>query len=164
MTHNSNATNSGLSNPAETISYVEITAVDDAGFVVKAATTAGCVDVTTAMTDIPIGYTFRDTTTPANVQSGGDPSANVRVGIQALINGQEAYLQLAPSNAAITPGDPIAATANGQVDKATNGGAHYFVIGVALEAKDASTGVAVNTGTTTTNQTIKVRIISPYYI
>jgi len=162
MAHNSPAENSGLSNPSESISYIEKTAVDDAGFVVKAATTAGYVDVTGAVTDYPIGYTVRDTTTPANVQSGGDPSANTRVSIQALIPGQEAYLQLAASNSAIAVGDKIAAGANGQVDKAATSAT--FIMAIALEAKDATTGVTPLTGTTTTNVTIKVRIIPPYYL
>ena len=169
MTHNLAADNSGIDNPSETISFKEITAIDDAGYVVCAATSAGACDLA-GPTDYPIGFTERSTFPAANIQmdpaKSADPVANYQIAIRALIPGQHAYLQLAPSNAAIAVGDKLAAASGanvGQVDKNSNVGTHYWTFAIALEAKDSSSGVTKNTGVTTQNVTIKCRIISPYY-
>lgn len=146
----------GLSNPAPVISYTISNAFGYPGYVVKVSTSSGTMNGTTALTDVPAGYTVKDTI-PATMQLmvnvvEGSAQANQFIGVQALIPGQEAYLMLCGATGAIAIGDFIAPTATAGCVTKRPDTENCVVIARALEAKDANA-----TGT------IRVKIMAPFY-
>lgn len=153
----------GLYNPAPVISYKISNALSYPGYVVKVSTTAGTFDATSAVTDVPAGYTIVDTI-PATMQLmvnvvEGSAQANQTIGVQALIPGQEAYLMLG-ATVAVAVGDFMGASTTAGVIQPRNATGSLGSAGVvfcrALEAKDAQAGATAGTS-------IKVKIISPIY-
>jgi NADPH-dependent curcumin reductase CurA len=103
--------NYGLANPAQAINKVISNAFAYPGYVVKVSTTAGTFSGTSAVTDVPAGYTIKSCV-PATMQAmvnvtEGAAQTNQLIGVQGLIPGQEAYLMLG-ATAAIAVGDLIA--------------------------------------------------------
>jgi len=152
----------GLSNPAQGIGYILVEAVTQAGYIWKVSTVAGSMNKTTAIVDCPIGYNMKSSV-PAYLQEmvqlvEGAAVAGAYLGIQALIPGQEAYLQLDATAATVAIGDSImpATATPGKVqprNSFTSSGA-CVIFAKALEAKVANAGVG----------TIRVRIVNPMYL
>jgi len=149
----------GLENPAQAIAYTIKEAYAYPGYIVKVYTTAGQMTGTSAVTDIPDGYTIKSTV-PATMQAivnltEGTEQTLQFIGVQALIPGQIAYLQLSAATAAISVGDLLGpSTTQGTVCPRSSTGvrAAGVAFAKALEAKDANA-----TGT------IKCRIIPTMY-
>jgi hypothetical protein len=156
-------TEGGLSNPAQGISYTLVEAVDAPGYMFKVSATAGSMNKTTAIGDCPSGYNIKSSV-PAYLQAmvqlvEGAAVTGAFLGIQALVPGQEAYLQLDATAATIAAGDFITCAASTQTagkvqprNTYTSSGACY-VFARALEAKAANAG-----------GTVKVKIMSPSYL
>ena len=150
----------GLANGAQSISKTISNAFAYPGYVVKVSTTAGTFDGTTAVTDVPSGYTTKSCV-PATAQcmvnvTEGSALTNQFIGVQALIPGQEAYLMLG-ATAAVVCGDFMApSTSAGVICPRTATGLASDACVVfcrALEAKVTQAGGS-----------IRVRIISPIYV
>jgi len=151
----------GLANGTQAITKVISNAFSTPGYVVKVSTTAGTFSGTSAITDVPDGYTIKSCI-PATAQLmvntvEGSAQANQSIGVQAMIPGQEAYLLLG-ATAAVTAGDFMAASATaGKIiprsAAAGNTDLAAVVFARALESKLTQAG-----------GTIRVRFISPIYL
>jgi hypothetical protein len=149
----------GLENPAQAIAYTILEAYATPGYVVKVHTVSGQMTGTNAITDIPDGYIIKSTV-PATMQAivnsvEGDAQTLQFIGVQALIPGQIAYLQLAAATVAVAIGDLLGPTVTqGCVSprSATGVRGAGIAIAKALEAKDAAAG-----------GTIRCRIIPTMY-
>lgn len=128
----------GITNEARTQPFVAEDAIPNAGYVLMPGTadqTPGLnlkVKLNNGSTE-PIGIAYTSTKHPVTdvAQSG------VQVGVAALIEGTEIEVPLVDDNAKITQWDAIEIAAGGKVDKKNGVG---WIVGRALEAKEASTG------------------------
>lgn len=150
----------GLENPAQAIAYTIVEAYAKPGYVVRVYTTDGQMTGTTAATQIPDGYIIKSTVPPTaqamvNITEG-DAQTLQFIGVQALIPGQIAYLQLAAATATVAIGDLLGPTTT-QGCVAPRSATGYVGAGVAF----AKALEAVTTGT---GGTIRCRIISPIYL
>jgi len=149
----------GLENPAQAIAYTIVEAYTQPGYVVKVYTTANQMTGISALTDIPDGYIIKSTV-PATAQAivnlvEGSALPGQFIGVQALIPGQIAYLQIAAATATVAIGDLLGpTTTQGCVAPRSATGARGAGVAFAkaLEAVTAGTG-----------GTIKCRIIAPMY-
>lgn len=128
----------GITNEARTQPFVAEDAIPNAGYVLM----PGTADQTTGLnlkvklnngSTEPIGIAYTSTKHPVT----GVPTANVQVGVTALIEGTEIEVPLVDNNAKITQWDAIEIAAGGKVDKKNGAG---WIIGRALEAKDTTVG------------------------
>lgn len=128
----------GITNEARTQPFVAEDAIPNAGYVLMPGTadqTAGLnlkVKLNNGSTE-PIGIAYTSTKHPVT----GVPQSGVQVGVAALIEGTEIEVPLVSGNAKINQWDAIKIAADGKVDKKNGAG---WIIGRALEAKDASAG------------------------
>ena len=128
----------GITNEARTQPFVAEDAIPNAGYVLMPGTadqTPGLnlkVKLNDGNTE-PIGIAYTSTKHPVT----GVPQSGVQVGVAALIEGTEIEVPLGSGNAKINQWDAIKIAADGKVDKKNGAG---WIIGRALEAKDASAG------------------------
>jgi len=128
----------GITNEARTQPFVAEDAIPNAGYVLMPGTadqTAGLnlkVKLNNGSTE-PIGIAFTSTKHPVT----GVAQSGVQVGVTALIEGTEIEVPLVDTNAAISQWKEIQVAAGGKVDAKNGAG---WIIGRALEAKDASAG------------------------
>jgi len=122
---------SGLFNEKPAIRYVAVSAIADAGYLLKRDTTAGQVDLCAAG-NMPIGYALMSTVAPTT----GTALPGKEVPVQHLAEGDIVYLQLGPT-VAVVYGDLLAPTASGQVapKTATSMNTAMWVVATAEEAK-----------------------------
>jgi hypothetical protein len=127
----------GEVNPANTIAYTVVEAVDYAGLIVTRGTTADyMVLAADASADEPEGYTYTDSKKPSTI--GGASQTGQRVGIHALIEGQIAEFVLPAAHDAISVGDRLCVSTGGTVIKYASGAS--WVVGRADEAIDQNAG------------------------
>lgn len=138
----------GLVNNAEVIAFTTATAISYPGTLIASTATANTVDVCGAGTE-PIGYAFTTTKNPVT----GTATADVKVGVGALIPGQIIEVPLLATNAAIAIGDEVETTAAGTVDLKSGAG---WIVGQALAA------AATNAGATATTMYLKIRVNKRY--
>jgi hypothetical protein len=152
----------GLCNGAPVQNFTITDAFGYPGYTVKLGSTAKIMVGTTGPLDVPDGYTVRSSV-PATAQiivnmTEGSAVASQEIGVQALIPGQTAYIQLAGASTAISIDDfmQCAATAGTIQPRSAAAVAIKAAAGVvfckSMEAKDASATGA-----------LKVRIISAIY-
>lgn len=149
----------GLENPAQAIAFTIVEAYSLPGYVVKVHTSAGQMTGINALTDIPDGYIIKSTVPPTaqaivNLVEGA-AQAGQFIGVQALIPGQIAYLQIAAATATVAIGDLLGpTTTQGCVAPRSATGARGAGVAFAkaLEAVTAGTG-----------GTIRCRIIPTMY-
>ncbi|MCK9326006.1 MAG: hypothetical protein M0P69_11000 [Bacteroidales bacterium] len=128
----------GITNEARTQPFVAEDAIPNAGYILMPGTanqTAGLnlkVKLNDGNTE-PIGIAYTSTKHPVT----GVATANVQVGVTALIEGTEVEVPVVADNAKITQWDAIKIAADGKVDKKDGPG---WIVGRALEAKEATTG------------------------
>jgi hypothetical protein len=128
----------GITNEARTQPFVAEDAIPNAGYVLMPGTadqTPGLnlkVKLNDGNTE-PIGIAYTSTKHPVT----GIAQSGVQVGVAALIEGTEIEVPLVDANAKISQWDAIKIAAGGKVDKADGTG---WILGRALEAKDATTG------------------------
>ena len=128
----------GITNEARTQPFVAEDAIPNAGYVLMPGTadqTAGKnlkVKLNNGSTE-PVGFAYTSTKHPVT----GIPTANVQVGVTALIEGTEVEVPLVDANAKISQWDAIEIAAGGKVDKKDGAG---WIVGLALESKDALAG------------------------
>lgn len=128
----------GITNEARTQPFVAEDAIPNAGYVLMPGTadqTAGLnlkVKLNNGNTE-PIGIAYTSTKHPVT----GVAQSGVQVGVAALIEGTEIEVPLVDTNAAISQWEEIKVAAGGKVDAKNGAG---WIIGRALEAKDASAG------------------------
>ena len=126
----------GITNEARTQPFVAEDAIPNAGYVLMPGTadqTAGLnlkVKLNDGNTE-PVGFSYTSTKHPVT----GVATANVQVGVTALIEGTEVEVPVVASNAKITQWDAIEIAAGGKVDKKDGAG---WIVGHALEDKDAT--------------------------
>jgi len=159
--------NYGLYNPAPAIAYTIVDACTHAGYLVHVTSTAGSLDCTDAVTDIPCGFVIKSTVPPtmqamSTGYSDGAAQAGQFVGVHALIPGQEVYLMFGPTIAVPcgTYCGPSAVdgmlhpriAAAGLVDTAA------VIMCVTMEAKGPTATAA------TVGSAVKVKILSPMYL
>jgi|WetSurMetagenome_2_1015567.scaffolds.fasta_scaffold781188_2 hypothetical protein len=138
----------GLVNNAEVIAYTASEAITYPGTLVKSTSTS----LTVALCDNgeePIGYAFTSTKHPVT----GVATADVKVGIGALIEGQVLEIPLLATNAAIVIGDLVETATDGTVDLKSGAG---WVVGYAQIA------AATNAGATEATRYMKVRVAKRY--
>lgn len=128
----------GITNEARTQPFVAEDAIPNAGYILMPGTAdqaAGLnpkVKLNNGSTE-PIGIAYTSTKHPVT----GVPTANVQVGVTALIEGTEVEVPVVANNAKITQWDVIKIAAGGKVDKKDGPG---WILGRALEDKDALAG------------------------
>lgn len=128
----------GITNEARTQPFVAEDAIPNAGYVLMKGTADQVVgkNLKVKLNDgntEPIGISYTSTKHPVT----GIATANVQVGVAALIEGTEIEVPVVANNAKIMQWDEIEIAAGGMVDKKNGAG---WVIGCALEAKEATTG------------------------
>ena len=121
----------GLTNPADSQSFMIGEAVSQAGTLMKLADT-GKMMICDAGEE-PDGYMMTDTKDHVT----GVAMANVYRGVGSFIPGQKIRVPVLATNAEIAIGDKLETTAGGTVDKKDGAG---YLIGKALEAVAATTG------------------------
>lgn len=136
----------GLVNDALGQSYTIVSALSEAGYLVKPTSAVNTMDVCTSS---PVGYTMVDSKDAVT----GVAQANKKCAVVGIVPGQKAELRLLATNAEIAIGDMIGIAAGGTVDKATTG----WILGFAQEAR------ALNAGAAEATYHIKV-IFAPHYI
>ena len=128
----------GITNEARTQPFVAEDAIPNAGYVLMpgAADQTPGLNLKVKLNDgntEPIGIAYTSTKHPVT----GVAQSGVQVGVAALIEGTEIEVPLVDENAKISQWDAIGIAADGKVDK--NGG-EGWIVGRALEAKDAEVG------------------------
>ena len=128
----------GITNEARTQPFVAEDAIPNAGYVLMPGTadqTAGLnlkVKLNNGSTE-PIGIAYTSTKHPVT----GVAQSGVQVGVTALIEGTEVEVPLVDTNAEFSQWEEIEVAAGGKVDDKNGAG---WILGRALEAKDASAG------------------------
>lgn len=138
----------GLVNDGQVIAYTATTAITYPGTLLKGTATADTVD-TCGAGEEPIGFAFTSTKHPVT----GTATADVKVGVHALIPGQVIEVPLLATNAQIAIGDTVETTAGGTVDKKSGAG---WCVGEALAA------AATNAGGTAATMYLKIRVNKRY--
>lgn len=138
----------GMVNDGQVIAYTTATAITYPGTLMKITSTAGTMDVCGAGEE-PVGYAFTSTKHPVT----GVATADVKVGVHALIPGQIVEIPLLATNAAIAIGDKVETVAAGEVDLKSGAG---WIVGYALIA------AATNAGGTAATKYIKVLVDKRY--
>jgi hypothetical protein len=154
----------GLENPAQAISYTIVEAYALPGYIVKVGTTKDQMTGCSAATNVPDGYIIKSTV-PATMQAivnleEGSAQTLQFVGVQALIPGQVAYLQLAACTTAVTAiGDMLqASTIQGCITPR-----NAASVAITLAAGVVFCKALETKGALAYNTPIKVRIVNPVY-